>query len=434
MLRYLLLFFFFLMLAGPELGMNVNLGPGLSTKNVLLYLMVVGIAINSAVVRNRKLEALSVFIPFALLVVYAILTWVITIVFLDKPEYSPRATLISLKSSLVDNFLILAVFYYGVLTRKDALWLLKAIIVLVVIANGVTVIDSFNVPNLGIIDSRWSDGRFEGFMGAANDYGMLLVLFLPLSIALYQTSNGGTRLLAGVGAALTAVCLVLTASRGAYVGVIGGLLLSAWFLRRFVSFHSVIRGAVISLIALAVLIPILLLSDYSDLFLDRFAKFEGNIHTASSGRTTYWLHALRVMAESPLSFVTGFGFGAYEFSREFSIAMHNHYLNILFNLGFIGLALFLTVFGSILTIVRSSISRAKTESKPYLIVLVVGLLCLLVTQVFGQYYRSAYLIWACLGVGLRLAMEIRRDPVELTGRERVDQPKSQSSPQPVSAR
>jgi O-antigen ligase len=434
MLRYLLLFFFFLMLAGHELGMNVNLGPGLSFKNVLLYLMVVGIAIESAVVRNRKLDAMSVFIPFALLVAYAILTWVITIVFLDRPEYRPRATLISLKSTLVDYFLTLAVFYYGVLNRKDALWLLKGIIVLVVITNGVTLVDSFNIPNLGIIDSRARDGRFLGFMDAANDYGMLLVLFLPLSIALIQTSTGWTRLLAGVGAALTVTCLVLTASRGAYVGAILGLLLSAWYLRRLISIKLVFRGAVLSAMALALMIPLLFLLGYSELILDRFALLEGNAHTASSGRTTFWLNALRVMAESPLSFVTGFGFEAYESSREFSAAMHNHYLNKLFNFGLIGLALFLMVFGSILTAVKASISDAQSDSRPYLVALVIGLLCLLVTQIFGQYYRSAYLVWACLGVGLRLAMEIRRDHVELTGSERGDQPKLQSSLQPASAR
>ena len=72
--------------------------------------------------------------------------------------------------------------------------------------------------------------------------------------------------------------------------------------------------------------------------------------------------------------------------------------------------------------------------RPYLIALVVGLLGLLITQVFGQYYRSAYLIWACLGVGLRLAMEIRRDHVELTVRERHAQPKSQPSLHPAPAR
>ena len=76
-------------------------------------------------------------------------------------------------------------------------------------------------------------------------------------------------------------------------------------------------------------------------------------------------------------------------------------------------------------IIRSSISAAKSDSRPFLLALVIGLICLLVTQIFGQYYRSAYLIWACLGVGLRLAMEIRRETVEITGSERNDRSESQ---------
>jgi O-antigen ligase len=160
--------------------------------------------------------------------------------------------------------------------------------------------------------------------------------------------------------------------------------------------------------------------------MDRFALFEGNLHTASSGRTTFWLNALGVMAESPLSFVTGFGFDAYESSREFSAAVHNHYLNKLFNLGLIGLALFLAVFGSMLSIFRASIMPALQDSKPFLFAVVIGLLCLLVTQIFGQYYRSGYLIWACLGVCLRLAMEIRRETAEITGNKKNGQLESQS--------
>jgi hypothetical protein len=400
------------MLAGHELGVNVKLGPGLSTKNALLYLMVVGIAINSAVARNRRIEILPVFATNALLVLYAIVTWIVIVAILDRPEYSPRATLISLKSTLVDYFLTLAVFFYGVLNRKDALWLLKAIVVLVLISNAVTLVDSFNIPDLGIIDSRLRDGRFVGFMGAANDYAMLLVFFLPISIALYQSSAGKARLLAGIGVALTCICLTLTASRGAYVGVLGGLIMSAIFLRRILSAAVIIRGAVITFAVLALLTPVVILLGYSELYLDRLGLFEGNAHIASSGRTTYWLRALGVMAESPLSFITGFGFEAYELSRKFSAAMHNHYLNKLFNLGLIGMGLFVAVFGCILAIFRASVPSARSDVRPYLIALTIGLICLLVTQFFGQYYRSAYLIWASLGVGLRLAVEVMRDSVQ----------------------
>jgi O-antigen ligase len=142
---------------------------------------------------------------------------------------------------------------------------------------------------------------------------------------------------------------------------------------------------------------------------DRFGRFEGNMHTASSGRTTFWLNALKVMAETPISFITGFGFEAYESSREFSAAMHNHYLNNLFNLGLIGLTLFLAIFVSVLIIFRDSIAPAGPDSRRFLVALTIGLVCLLITQIFGEYHRSAYLIWACLGVGLRLAVDVRSD-------------------------
>lgn len=409
MMRYLLAFFFFLMYAGDDFGLNISLAPGLSTKNFLLYAILVGIALNAAVARNRKLELPSVLIPFGLLVLYAFITWVAAAFILEYPDYQMRASFIKLKSSLVDQYLTFLVFFYGVIYNKDACWLLRAIVWTVIVGNAVTLIDSFNVPNLGLVDARLGDGRFAGFMGSSNGYGQFLVLFLPVSVALYLTESGKVRLSAAIGVFVTALALILTGSRGAYVGLLAGSILAVFFLRRIISMQLLVRAGVIAVLGFAFLLCITLITGYSDIYMERFTQFGGSRHLATSGRSTIWTIAVNAMIANPLSFLTGYGFNSYDSSRSFYAATHNMYLNHLYNLGSIGLLLFISVFGRILTTARSVIVNSAADIRPYFVALVFGLFGFLVTIFFGDIHGSGYLLWAFLGVGMRMAMEARSD-------------------------
>src|SRR5688572_29465901 len=154
MTRYFLLIAFVGTIGSRALGLDFGLGPGLSIKNALLYATAVLIAIDSAIARNRQIELLPVILPFALLIVYAAASWIFIIVFLDYQNYSPLQTLIRLKTKLIDQFIVLLVFFYGVVNWKDAVWLLKSITWVVVFGCFVTVIDTFNIPDLGIVTAR----------------------------------------------------------------------------------------------------------------------------------------------------------------------------------------------------------------------------------------------------------------------------------------
>jgi hypothetical protein len=159
--------------------LDLGLAPGISIKNAMLYVAFSAIAIESAMARNRNVELLPVILPYALLILYAILTWLFIVLFMEDPYYSPRTTLIRLKIKLVDQFLILLVFFYGVINWKDALWLLKALIWVMIIGCLITILDTFNIPDLGIITARDRDGRIEGIIGSAAEFGGLLAFVLP---------------------------------------------------------------------------------------------------------------------------------------------------------------------------------------------------------------------------------------------------------------
>jgi len=112
---------------------------------------------------------------------------------------------------------------------------------------------------------------------------------------------------------------------------------------------------------------------------------------------------IQPMLEDPVSFLTGFGYYAYDSSRFYKSA-HNTYLYYLYNLGSIGLILFLAVFIRILVTARSAIAYASAECKRHLFALVFGLIAFLVAIFFSIYNLSGYLLWAYLGVGMRIAM------------------------------
>ncbi|MGH8195592.1 MAG: O-antigen ligase family protein [Woeseiaceae bacterium] len=406
-MHYLLALFFFILYTGDNLGLNISLGPGMSVKNLILYLIFAGIAINSAVARNRKIEIPGVVVPFGLLIVYALVTWFVLSFILMNPDYGVRESFIRLKSSEVDQLLMLLVFFYGTIHEKDTYWLLRAVLWIVMLGNVITLVDALDIPNLGIVEAKVRNDRFLGFLGSANGYGQFLVLFLPACVALYLNCRGKARLLAGIGLFSTAISLVLTGSRGAYVGLLAGSFLAAIFLRKTIPTKTIIRAGIASMFLCAVVVVAALVTDYGNVVSDSMGKFEGSTHVATSGRSTIWGNALAAMVEYPVTFLTGFGFNAYESAGRFYAATHNTYLNYLYNLGSIGVLLFLLPFAGILATARSALESAHEEWKSQFFAMVFGLLAFLVSIFFGEYHQSTYMLWAYLGIVMRMVMQVR---------------------------
>ncbi len=407
-MRYLLGFFFLMMYAGDELSLNISLGPGMSTKNLLLYLILVWIALSSAVERNRTFDLRSVLIPFALLIVYAITTWAVVAFILTPVDYDARGAFISIKSSLVDQYLTFVIFLFGVIRAKDAYWLLRLILWITIIGNVVTLIDSFNIPNLGILENAGRKaGRFDGFVGQPNSYGQLLVLFLAPTIVLYGGESGRKKFFAAIGVFSGALALLLTGSRGAWVGLIVGSAFAAFYLRREISMQTVVRVSVVGTLVCIIIVIVTVIAGYADVYLQSFEKFEGGTDRATSGRATLWKTALLAMIDNPISFITGYGYHAYDSSRQFFKAVHNVYLSYLYDLGVVGLVLFVAVFARILVVARSVIEKAGQDDRRYLIAMIFGLSAFLITLFFSEYHGSGYLLWAYLGVVMRIAMEVK---------------------------
>jgi O-antigen ligase len=110
------------------------------------------------------------------------------------------------------------------------------------------------------------------------------------------------------------------------------------------------------------------------------------------------------MLENPTSFVTGYGWQAYE-NANFRYATHNRYLNLLYNLGLVGLFLFLLTAANMLKHLRHAIASADNETRPFLIAVIFGLSAVLVSMLTGDIFNPWIFIWAFCGVAMRIAAE-----------------------------
>jgi len=403
MTHWLLFALFFVLFASESLDINTSLAPGLSVKNAFIYFIFFVLAVQTALTRQRKLELLSVFVPFSIYVIYAIFSWVVVLLLIKYPGYTFMPTLIALKGGPVEHLMVLLIFFYGTTNKDHAAFVFRGIVWLIIVTNVFTIAEVLNILDLDLVRVR-EDGRIGGTIGNANEFAAFLVVFLPAIVAIYLTAKGKMKYLAAVGAFLSCLAFLMAVSRGAIVGLLIGSCFSAFFLRSIIPATVMIRAATGAILLTTVVVVTGIAAGYGEILLDRISAFGGNKFEASSGRSMIWGRALSTMLEHPVSFITGFGWNSYDTDVHFRLATHNTYLDILYNLGIIGVSLFLVVAANVLRAARIGLQSAGPDSKTLLTAFVFGFSALLVTLIFGQLPSTWLYIWAFVGVALRLAV------------------------------
>ncbi len=397
---------------------NISLAPGLSVKNALLY-AVIGLLIADAVIRSRAGPSRQasdgllsngqlrfVNLAFVALLVYAICTLIAVIlggfVLPVSPfrDASAVALTINLKNQLVDQYLFFAALLFATTSVAGARKVVAGILVLVGLAAIVTVVDVFNIPDLGIIEQKgWGDaeGRIYGPVGHGNDYAAFMICFMPGLLVAAWRFRGFARLFFAVSAVCSFVVLILTASRGGMFGLVAGSLVAAYLLREYISLKSALLWPVVggALLAAAVGVAGIV---YGDMIYNRFIadSTEGSIDVISSGRTLFWMQGLRALLENPWAFITGFGWGAY--TSNFNIHPHGTYFWYLYDVGLLGLGLYLAVLFGILNLIRRAIAVADADARAVLVGFYVGFLAVMMATLVGGMNQPWNYVWAYAGV------------------------------------
>ena len=405
------------LLATDALNIYLSPVPGLSAKNLIIYCVAILLALRMVIGRQSVSDMGQMQGAFIAVIGYAFVTWLVAALVIDYGHYDFAASGILLKSELIDYYIFFLVFLFGAKTPDDAMKMIKGLVLGAFFANVITVLDGFGIVSLGFRIRE--DGRTAGAVGESNQYAAFIVLFLPATIAAAVSSRGFQRLFWLCSAMVAAMTLMMTASRGGFVGLAMACAVGAFLYRHLIS-YSRIAGWVFA--ALILLVLVVTFSSYGNLLAERMlGAGSADVGTVSSGRSDIWATALAAMVAHPITFITGFGWEVYS-SMPFQFATHNHYLQLWFNLGLVGL-----IGGSYLLF--SSIARARRASlqaaPPYrgqLIAFVLGGVGVATAVFFVNLHQPWYYFWMYAGVVMRLVLLVQRKPAKVPVTSAADAP------------
>jgi hypothetical protein len=392
-----------------------SLGPGLSLKNGILYLLLVLILMRGALNRDLKLEMRGIFVAFSILLGYIALSTAVVTLFVQYPGYKLMTAVTQAKGLPFDFMAFFAVYFLGTRTRRDAVWVMSAALVTAIFANVVSGLDAVGIMPLDTINDGETLDRVQGVIGEHNQYGAYLAFFLPLLIAAVVTSRGMLRLFWLGGALVTFVVLMMTVSRGAFVALVGALLIGGFMFRQYLLNPKMIGwiagGAALAVAGVAV---VLLATPFGGELINRLFGESTSVDMwqVSSGRTELWKDAVDRMMREPVTLLTGFGWATYfVLPSALPLAPHNTYLWYWFEIGLVGVGALTALL--LLLIVKSAKAAQRSEAQPadraYFIAFCIGTIALSIAIFFVEIYNPWPYFWAVAGVVMRMVVLSRAE-------------------------
>jgi len=392
---------------------DLTITTGLSAKNFIIYLIAMFLALRMVIARTSLVAAGPMQVAFLTQIVYAIFTWLIAGLVINYQGYDFIDSGIKLKSGLIDYYIFFLVFLFGVRTAEEGITVIKWILLGAVFANVATILDASGIINLGFQERI--DGRTQGALGESNQYAAYIILFIPAMIAAAVASRGLMRLAWLGGALISAIAMVMTASRGGLVGAAVAIAVGAYLYRHLVS-YSRIAGWVLA--SLVLFVVVLSFSKYGGLLTERVFGQTGDIDAveASSGRTEIWANLFMTMYHVPITFITGFGWDVY-WSFAFRFSPHNHYFAQWFNLGLVGLFASAYLLFSAIGRARRASLEADPAVRRQLIAFVIGATGLCAAVFFVELHEPWDYFWMYTGVVMRLALCVQERTVAVPVRD-----------------
>jgi len=406
-MRYVLATLTFFLTLSSVFQWDPGPAPGVKIKNFILYLLVMGLVFSYSMGRKFKIQLPAMNVAFIVLIGYSILTYLAIVLFIDYPRYDALTSAFDLKNRGVDYMLFFLVFFYGTKTEKDAVFVLKCLLLSWIVSHAVAVLDALGVMQLGDIERR-GDGRVQGAVGESNQYGAFVALTLPAAIAMAVAVKGWLRWFWIAAAALTAGTLIMTVSRGAFVAVFFAALFGAYLFRRYLSMGKIMTWGALAAVAVVVVFVLVVGAGFGDLLYERLVGgfSSKDMGGTSSGRTEIWATAIAVMFQHPLTLLTGFGWNSY-WIMPFRYSPHNYYLAQWFNLGLPGLICSVVLLVIPIRTALQSFAVATPSLRAPLAGFVFAALAYASATFFVDLYVPWIYFWAYAGAAMRLAMIAR---------------------------
>jgi O-antigen ligase len=170
--------------------------------------------------------------------------------------------------------------------------------------------------------------------------------------------------------------------------------------------------AVVGAIAVAVADP-----DAAAAFADRVLGIGSmGISEASSGRSDIWAATINEMMAYPVSLVTGFGWNVYS-TMPTIFATHNTYLDQWFNLGLLGVFVYVFLEYYTIRMARQMVTQAAPPMQWDMVAYVFGMMAMSVAVTFSNLYTPKPYLWMYIGLVMRGVVFILDKPKEATAAE-----------------
>jgi O-antigen ligase len=309
--------------------------------------------------------------------------------------------------------LLLFIVYTAVHERRHVRWLVWAIL----LGGLLTALVALAGASPGNATAPYAEGRLRGGIEDPNELAAVLIPALVLaSFAIACFKGGIVRLLIVTSAVILAVTIFLTGSRGGLVAL-GAVFVAAML------FSGRLRPAATVVILIIAGIGV----SYYSIFAPAESRTRVSDFTAGggAGRTELWGIALEVASDHPILGVGAANFSIVEPSyathtRNVSNVQyvvdvprvaHSTYLQILADLGIVGLLTFLFIIAAALVVLGRAIgSLGRTEDSELEVVargLLVGLIGMLAALVFISSGWDKQL-WLLVGFAFAIALIARR--------------------------
>lgn len=313
-------------------------------------------------------------------------------------------TSISLEES-VNIALVMIAFamaYFIIINTVETKKQFKFILYMFVIAAGLSAIYGIQQYIFGDVYSQaWLDEdmfedikmRVYSTFENPNVYGEYLILAIPIAASLFWTEKGFWKktLLLGI-TGITLLAMVLTFSRGCWLGILFSLAILAVIIDR--------RFIILGIIAL-MLMPFVL----PDTIINRFMSIGNMSDSSTSYRVYIWMGTLAMLKDY---WISGIGLGETSFNTIYPLysynnieAPHSHnlYLQIISQFGILGLIVFM---GIVYNFYKDTIISMLKEKNIVLAGIIAGSLGFFLESMFDYTwynYRVILIFWMVIALG-----------------------------------
>ena len=295
------------------------------------------------------------------------------------------------------------IFYFVIIntvtTKKQLMMILN---VLIVVATLTAVYGIYQYVNGDVYSKAWLDGemfeeikmRVYSTLENPNVYGEYLLFIIPIIASLLWTEKGWKKkLFYFVCLGITGIALILTFSRGCYLGIIFAIFILAIIIdKRFIFLG----------IALLLLSPFIL----PDAIINRFMSIGNMADSSTSYRVYIWMGTLAMLKDFWLS---GVGMGITSFNTIYPIysynnivAPHSHnlYLQVIVEYGIVGFIVMAGVMYNYFKELFISMKVKKDIVTGGLMAGMLGFLLQSMTDHTWYNYRVFMMFWVIVGISI----------------------------------